>query len=93
MISFSVQYKDDALAVLQRVNTELQNCFDIIDKSVARRLEDTILTGLEEKESIELDERWLYVISKALNLIDKNESDEYIELQKYIRELRGYKDQ
>ena len=42
------------------------------------------------KRSIELDERWLYVIGDALNLLDENESDEYKALQKYIRELRGY---
>lgn len=91
MISFSVKYKDDALAVLQRVNAELQNCFDFIDKSAAKRLEETILADSEEK-SVELDERWLYVISEALNLLDKNESDEYMALRKYIRELRGYND-
>ena len=91
MIFFSIQYKDAALAVLQRVNAELQNCFDFIDKTAAKRLEETILAESEEK-SVELDERWLYVISDALNLLDKNESNEYIALRKYICELRGYKD-
>ncbi len=91
MISFSVQYIDDALAVLRRVNAELQNCFDIIDKSAAKRLENTLLTE-RGKDSIELDERWLYVISDALNLFDKNEGDEYKALRQYIRELRGYKE-
>lgn len=89
MINFSLEYKSDALAVLKAISDELEYCFDFIDHKASERMENTLSNIPVDKKTVPLDERWFYIISNAINLLDEQESTKYDSLKQYIHKLNG----
>ena len=89
MVQFPEKYKAEVLAVLRIVGGEFQNCFDYIDRQAAKRMEDSLASCSPQEGFIALDERWFYIISNAINLLDDKNASQYRELQEYIRKLKG----
>lgn len=94
MVDFSLEYKESVLAVLEKAESELKNCLDVIDRGGAIRLKEELNEAKpkEGESTIKIDGKWLYIVSKIINFLDKDEDrDETIDfnaLKQYIIKLR-----